>query len=269
MPRYAGGRLPSKMTRMSLALAVVLIFAAHGGAALSDLAPADEYFGHTHLSPLGIRHTILSLKDDLHHGRRKPDAIEHDALEVQDALQDWSTRYPRDSWIPSALWNLAVLYEELPGDDARTHAIAVLEKIRDGYSGTEFASNAQRDLARGIGVRPWPRWAGNPHPSAVPSPAAIADAASLLNAIDGARKTTDVSSIVALEAKFWALSHNGADASYSRCAWELAAIYESMAGDTAQTHAIRMLAFLVDRYPDVIYGRWALRDLKRGVGLRT
>jgi hypothetical protein len=240
------------------------------------------------LSPFGIRHMIFSLKDDFHHGRRKPDAVEHDALEVQDALQDWSTRYPRDSWIPAALWNLAVLYEELPGDDARTHAVAVLQKIRDRYAGTEFATNARRDLTRGIGVRPWPHWAGSPPPSsaasarassALPSsspslapslaPSAIPtiDASSLLLAIT-ADKNLSSAQTLALESKFWSLSHGGNDPTYARCAWELAATFESLPGQTAQTHAIRLLALLVDRYPDVIYGRWAMRDLKRGVGSR-
>lgn len=284
------------MTRTSLIFAVFLAtlgafavlssngIAARGPVSISDLAPADEYFGHMRLSPFGIRHMIFSLKDDLHHGRRKPDAIEHDALEVQDALQDWSTRYPRDSWIPSALWNLAILYEELPGDDARTHALAVLEKVRDQYGGTDFAANAQRDLTRGIGVRPWPHWAGSPPPSPSPSPVRSSsplpspspspsgtlaiDEPSLLIAITTA-KTMDMSRALTLESKFWSLSHDGSDASYTRCAWELAVAFEALPGQTAQTHAIRLLAFLVDRYPDGVYGRWAMRDLKRGVGLRS
>ena len=290
--RPADGRRRSRMTRTRLIFALCLAtlgafavlssngIAARGPVSVSDLAPADEYFGHLHLSPLGIRHTIFSLKYDLHKGRRKPDAIEHDALEVQDALQDWSVRYPRDSWIPAALWNLAVLYEELPGSDAQTHAVAVLQKLRDQYAGTDFAANAQRDLARGIGVRPWPHWAGtppaaspappiSPAPSAVPSPASTpaTDEASLLKAITAHR--TDASQTLALESRFWSLSRNGADAAYLRCAWELAAAFEALPGETAQIHAIRLLAFLVDRYPGVIYGRWAMRDLKRGIGLRS
>jgi hypothetical protein len=287
------------MTRKRLIFAVCLAtlgafavfssngIAARGPVSISDLAPADEYFGHMRLSPLGVRHMIFSLKDQLHHGRRKPDAIEHDALEVQDALQDWSTRYPHDSWIPAALWNLAVLYEELPGDDARTHALAVLEKIRDQYAGTDFANDARRDLNRGIGVRPWPRWAGSPPPSSSPSPSAssslssspsssptpspssspVIDELSLLRAITAA-KTMDVPQALELESKFWSLSHDGTDAAYARCAWELAAAFEALRGQTAQTQAIRLLALLVDRYPDDIYGKWAMRDLKRGVGLR-
>lgn len=259
--------------------------AARGPVSISDLAPADEYFGHMRLSPFGIRHMIFSLKDDFHHGRRKPDAVEHDALEVQDALADWTTRYPRDSWIPGALWNLATLYEELPGDTARAHAIAVLQKIRDQYADTGFATNAQHDLNRGIGVRPWPHWAGSPPPaapaqttasaspqtSASASPSASStpadDQTSLLVAIT-ASKNMDAKQALALEARYWTLSHGGTDASYARCAWELAAVFESIPGDTAQTHAIRLLALLVDRYPDAIYGKWAMRDLKRGVGSR-
>lgn len=277
------------MTRTSLIFALSLAtlgafgalssngIAARGPVSFSDLAPADEYFGRMRLSPFGIRHMIFSLKDDLHHGRKKPDSIEHDALEVQDALQDWSSRYPRDSWIPAAWWNLAILYEELPGDDARTHALAVLEKVRVQYSGTDFAANAQHDLARGIGVRPWPHWAGSPppasspSPSASPSPAATSapiDEPSLLLAITAA-KNADMTQAIALESKFWSLSRGGSDASYTRCAWDLATVFESLPGEVAQTHAIRLLAFLVDRYPDVIYGKWAMRDLKRGVGLRS
>lgn len=254
------------MFAVFLATLTALILSSPSGAAgsgpvsISDLAPADRYFGHMRLSPLGIRHTIFSLKDDLHHGRRKPDAIAHDALEVQDALQDWSAQYPHDSWLPAALWNLAVLYEELPGSDARTHALAVLQKLRDDYAGTAFAANAQRDLARGIGVRPWPHWAGAP-----PAAVSVTGAAALLPAIAAAKS---VPAALAVESQFWTMSRNGTDGSYARAAWELAALYESLPGETAQTHAIRLLALLVDRYSDGIYGTWAMRDLKRGIGVR-
>lgn len=272
--RTEGGSPEMTGTKIALAICLATLTAlalsspngtaTAGPVSISDLAPADEYFGHMRLSPLGIRHLIFSLADDLHHARRKPDAIAHDALSVQDALQDWSTRYPRDSWLPAALWNLAVLYEELPGADARLHAIAVLQKIRDDFSGSAFAANARRDLARGIGVRPWPHWAGS---SPSPSCSAGSGAQCLLDAIAATNKN-DASASLALEARFWTLSHNGADGAYTRCAWELAARFKSLPGETAQTHAIRLLAFLVDRHPDEIFGKWAMRDLKRGVGLR-
>lgn len=265
-----------------------------GPVSVSSLAPADEYFGHQKLSPLGIRHEIYSLKDDLHHARQKPDAIEQKAEYVEDAIDDWIARYPNDPWIASAAWQLATLFEELPGNDAREHAIVVLGLVKSHYPSTPFGADASRDLARGIGVRPWPHWAGPPPdtvaqrgatpspsapssaaPSASPSAAPDAlptDAASLVAAIVGANATPDPQRLLAmqsLEERFWSLSHGGTDASYVRAAWELAAAYERLPGDDSKTRAIRLLALLVDRYPGAVFGRWAMRDLERGIGDRS
>jgi hypothetical protein len=227
--------------------------ASRGPVSISDLAPADEYFGHARVSPLGLRHKIFSLKDDLHHARSQPDAIEHDAESMEEALLDWIRRFPRDSWLPATAWNLATLYEELPGATAQTHAIAMLKLVRDRFPDTDYADNAARDLTRGVGLRPWPKWATH-DPD---------DAPSLVLAILAKTQPPQ-----ALEAKYWALSRNGADPSYARAAWELASEYERLAGDEAQTRAIRLLALLIDRHSTLIYGRWAMRDLKRGIGLR-
>src|SRR5579883_867226 len=263
---------------------------------VSALAPADEYFGRQKLSPLGIRHEVLTLKDDLHHAREHPDAIEHKAELVEDAVDDWAERYPNDTWIASAAWQLGTLFEELPGKDAREHAIVVLELVRDKFAASPFAATAKRDLDRGIGIRPWPRWAGpepgvqlaraTPAPSSAPaaahSPATrptqtpptvtITDAKSLVDAIRGVDATPDpghVAQIQDLESRFWSLSRNGTDAAYARAAWELAAAYERLPGQGSKAQAIRLLALLVDRYPDQIFGRWAMRDLARGIGDRS
>lgn len=243
------------MTRTSLVFAVTLAtltaftlsssngIALSGPVSLSDLAPADEYFGRQKLSPIGIRHTIYSLKDDLYHARRSSDAIEHDAGFVDDALQDWLARFPRDSWLPATFWNLAQLYESLPGVDARTHALSTLQELRDRFSQTPYAASAVREmpgsLVRAIGALP----------SAPPAQQSAA--------------------AVALEDRFYALSRGGSDAAYVRAAWELASAFERLPGEAAQTQAIRLLALLVDRYPTAIYGKWAMRDLKRGVGERS
>jgi hypothetical protein len=133
--------------------------AKRGPVFVSNLAPADEYFGRAKLSVLVIRHRIFAMKDDLHHLRASPAKIGSDASDVQDALDDWAARFPHDSWLPAASWNLATLYEELPGADAQQKAIAMLSAVRDRYRGTPFAGFADRDLKRGVGVRPWPQWA--------------------------------------------------------------------------------------------------------------
>ncbi len=122
--------------------------AASGGpVALSALAPVDEYFGRQKLSPFGVRHKVFALKDDLHHARSHPDAIEHDALLTEDALHDWTTRFPHDPWLPATAWNLATLYEELPGADAQMHAIdclAVRTRSFCGYAVCRLRSARSR-----------------------------------------------------------------------------------------------------------------------------
>jgi hypothetical protein len=271
----------------SLALLVLGFVSANGVASrgpvsLSALAPADEYFGREKLSPIGIRHKIFSLKDDLHHAREHPDAIQHDAQILEDALHDWFTRFPQDPWLPATAWNLATLYEELPGSDAQSRALATLHFVRDSFAGTPYSQYAARDLTRGVGVRPWPHWAGgSATPSAVPSAASSAapasaipsplpaetpnDAATLVAAILAQK---DASAAQALEKRYWALSGNGNNADYARAAWELATLYQRLPGEDSRQHAIRLLALLVDRYPQLVYGRWAMRDLERGIGTR-
>lgn len=225
-----------------------------GPASFSDLAPADEYFGRDRMSPLVIRHRIFALKDDLHRGRKQPGDVAHDAGTVQDALQDWSSRFPRDPWIPSAAWNLATLYEELPGPGAQRSAVGLLQFVRVRYGQTQFAAYAAHDLTRGVGVRAYPR----------------SSADVLLQSILAVRGATPdaMNALTALEKQYWTQSVNGNDPSYVRCAWELAAAYERQYGEDARSRAVRLLALLVDRYPLQTYGGFALHDLERGVGLR-
>jgi hypothetical protein len=241
--------------------------AARGPVSVSDLAPADEYFGRVKVSPLGIRHKIFSLKDDLHHARSKPDSVQHDAESIEEALLDWIRRFPRDPWLPATAWNLATLYEELPGVEAQTHALAMLRLLRDRYADSAYGDDAARDLARGVGVRPWPKWAG-----AGADPRDPADAQSLVQSILALSGAPDdqhrLAAAQTLEQVYWKLSGSGNDAAYARAAWELANAYQRLPGDDAQSRAIRLLALLVDRYSSLVYGRWAMRDLKRGIGVR-
>ncbi len=256
------------MTLIAFALPSSNGTAAGGPVSVSDLAPADEYFGRARVSPLGIRHKIFSLKDDLHHARSQPGSIQHDAETIEEALLDWIKRFPHDPWLPATAWNLAILYEELPGTEAQAHAVTLLHLLCDRYPGSTYADNAARDLQRGIGVRPWPKWAAqDPDPSPLLNdPKSLIDAILALNgAPDDAHR---LSAAQTLEQQYWKLSRDGNDPAYARAAWELACAYERLPGDDAQTHAIKLLAMLVDRYSSLVYGRWAIRDLKRGIGER-
>jgi hypothetical protein len=273
-----------------VALLVLSLASANGAASrgpvsITALAPADEYFGRLKLSPFGIRHKIFALKDDLHHARFHPDSIQHDALLIEDALRDWFTRYPDDPWLPATAWNLATLYEELPGSDAQSRAVAALRFVHDSFSDTPYAQYAAKDLGRGVGVRPWPHWAGSPPSVATQSPSTQSpaptgspvststpfvvetpnDPKSLVAAI---LAQSEAGGAQTLEKRYWTLSKNGTDGTYARAAWELAVLYEKLPGEDSRKRAIRFLSLLVDRYSNLVYGRWALRDLERGVGAR-
>src|SRR3974390_12230 len=79
---------------------ILLALAAPAAAAdLSQLAPADEYFGRFQLSVLGIANTIRDAAAKLD-GGADPAAVIEGPLEVaNDAIADWAARFPHDPWI--------------------------------------------------------------------------------------------------------------------------------------------------------------------------
>jgi hypothetical protein len=61
-------------------------------------APADEYFGHTKLSPIGVRNELTRIGKYLDAGWGGQ--MTKDAVWVVDSLQDWQHQYPRDYELP-------------------------------------------------------------------------------------------------------------------------------------------------------------------------
>lgn len=61
-------------------------------------APADEYFGQTKLSPLGVRNELTRIGKYLDAGWGN--RMTHDMMWVIDSLQDWQHQYPRDYELP-------------------------------------------------------------------------------------------------------------------------------------------------------------------------
>jgi hypothetical protein len=251
---------------------------------ISSLAPADEYFGRQRISVVRIHHQVFALKDDLHHQRRRPDAIQHEADSIGDAYFDWANRFPQDRWLPRMGWELATLYEELPGYAAQGGALAMLAFIEQHYGDTPSGRASAQDLLRGVGLRAWPRWAGRapsqPLPLAgavaVPNPSdAQAVQAAVQNVAAGfqAKQLSPAAAFGAtavLEEIFRGLPAAARNLEMQqRCAWELAALYELLPGIASRDRAIRMLALVLDRYGNTQYGLWSLRDLQRGVGVRS
>lgn len=139
-------------------------------AALNDAAPADRYFGSLKMSTLRIRYEIAQLKTDYEYHRRTPDDVLHLLSYTEQAYYQWAAAYPKDTWLASTGYNLAKLYEELPGTDAHDEAVRALEFVRSHFKNTRYSKESVADLQHGVPVKPEPSWAV--HTSSPPSPSA-------------------------------------------------------------------------------------------------
>jgi hypothetical protein len=86
-----------------LALAAILVAClapAARAANMSDLAPADQYFGQLKMSVLGIRNELNALERRCMGGDRNVSAMSGKLAMVDDAIRDWRRHYPRDNWLP-------------------------------------------------------------------------------------------------------------------------------------------------------------------------
>jgi hypothetical protein len=100
-------------------------------------APADEYFGQTKLSPLGVRNEIVRIGRYLDAGWGE--RMTHDALYVIDALDDWRHQYPRDYELPRLLLQSYKMLARIDGGDARTAASRLRRVLTIEYEGTHEA----------------------------------------------------------------------------------------------------------------------------------
>jgi hypothetical protein len=97
--------------------AILLALAAPAAAQdLSQLAPADEYFGRFQLSVLGIANVIRDAEAKLDAGGDAADVIEGPLAFASDALADWEARYPRDPWIVKDKLALDHAYRKARGE---------------------------------------------------------------------------------------------------------------------------------------------------------
>jgi hypothetical protein len=98
---------------------------------LQITAPADEYFGQTRLSPLGVRNEIARIAKYLDAGWGG--RMTKDTLWVVDSLDDWQQQYPRDYELPR-LYRRA--YDALSREDtpeAKAASTAVRRTIVVSY----------------------------------------------------------------------------------------------------------------------------------------
>lgn len=98
-------------------------------------APADENFGHYHLSVLGMRNTLHDLDSRLIADPGKSDSLANIVALTEDAIGDWQAKYPRDSWIPRSLLELLHVYHHMTNTIGRAGERRVLDWLDRKYPG--------------------------------------------------------------------------------------------------------------------------------------
>lgn len=123
-------------------------------------APADEYFGKLKMSILGVRSKVKDLGLDADTHPEHDAAILSTALWVEDAMRDWSKKYPYDHWLPRYAYALETIYEHIPGSEAAKRARRQLNYITAYFPQTVYGKVGRAKLVDGIPT---------PDPSAAPA----------------------------------------------------------------------------------------------------
>ena len=100
-------------------------------------APADEYFGQTKLSPIGVRNELTRIGKYLDAGWGN--RMTHDMMWVIDSLQDWQHQYPRDYEIPRLLLQTYKTLGRIDSPEAAKAGADVRRTLTIDYNATTEA----------------------------------------------------------------------------------------------------------------------------------
>ncbi|HEV8021042.1 MAG TPA: hypothetical protein VGP41_07240 [Candidatus Lustribacter sp.] len=100
-------------------------------------APADEYFGQTKLSPIGVRNELTRIGKYLDAGWG--DRMTKDTLWVIDSLEDWQHQYPRDYELPRLLLQTYKTLERMDSPEAQKAEADVRRTLTVDYNATTEA----------------------------------------------------------------------------------------------------------------------------------
>ena len=105
----------------------------------NELAPADRYFGQLQMSILGVRNSLHDLAQRIGARPEEAAAVYGKTVMVEDALRDWSQKFPHDPWLPKYLYSLAELYRTIDTEDARVRKNDTLDWLITSYPMSDYA----------------------------------------------------------------------------------------------------------------------------------
>jgi hypothetical protein len=106
------------------------------------MAPADEYFGHSKLSNLGVRNIIHAFAVEGNSPLALP--MQRGRIEeVRSALNDWAGKYPRDPWLRRDVFNFAIVLSAKNDPATSAATLDALLQAAERYQHTPFGSRAE------------------------------------------------------------------------------------------------------------------------------
>ncbi|MHB8146119.1 MAG: hypothetical protein ACYDGM_02505 [Vulcanimicrobiaceae bacterium] len=114
----------------------------------SRLAPADEYFGHLQMSILGIRNELNRIR-----GRVEGDEAHADqqlglCADVENAIEDFGTKYPDDSWLMGMTVDLESIYAHMHSNSAHLRAEQLLGWVHDRFPRSRMEDRVRLAMQR-------------------------------------------------------------------------------------------------------------------------
>lgn len=126
--------------RLLVSLALAALFAAP---ALADqklqVAPADEYFGRQKISTLGIDNMIRDTEQRENFDPQLAYRLLSPLSTAEDALEDWASKYPHDSWIPKRAYLMSHLFWRMHTPEANAMADRCRNLLLTRFAKTRYA----------------------------------------------------------------------------------------------------------------------------------
>jgi hypothetical protein len=140
---------------MKQAWALVLVLAsftcapafAQTNSALSQYAPADEYFGPLQMSVLGIRNQLQDMDRLYRTSPDEADAIIGKVAMAEASLRDWESKYPKDPALARYVYQLCKLYQKINLDFAREKSVDAHMWLFSRYAQTSYAKDELRHMS--------------------------------------------------------------------------------------------------------------------------
>jgi hypothetical protein len=126
-----------RRVRLAIPLLSAFLLAAAPGESRSRLAPADEYFGRLRMSPLEITNRINDAE--------RRGASYRGLMTTQDAIEDWTAKYPDDPWIAPREYRMSRLFTHLHSADGNAEAGHCRAFLRAHFPGTRYSIAAERE----------------------------------------------------------------------------------------------------------------------------